>query len=58
MPEHQTWFRFLPNYEDLRAILEGRVGLTWYARQSLDLQHVFGTILVVLCSSSSASSSG
>jgi F-type H+-transporting ATPase subunit a len=48
MPEHQTWFRFLPNYEELRAILEGRLGETWYARQTLDLQHVFGTILVVL----------
>jgi len=48
MPEHQSWFRFLPNYEELCAILEGRVGATWISSQTLDLQHLFGSILVVL----------
>ena len=48
MPEHQSWFRFLPNYEELCAILEGRVGSTWISSQTLDLQHLFGSILVVL----------
>jgi F-type H+-transporting ATPase subunit a len=48
MPEHQTWFRYLPNYEALRAVLEGDLGQTWLVRQPLDLQHVLGALLVVL----------
>lgn len=48
MPEHQSWFAFLPNYDALVAFFEGRLGRTWVANQSLDLQHVFGAILVFL----------
>jgi F-type H+-transporting ATPase subunit a len=48
MPEHQSWFRFLPNYEALCAFFQGKVGLSYYAKQTLDLQHVFGAILVLL----------
>jgi F-type H+-transporting ATPase subunit a len=47
MPEHQTWFKFLPGYESLRAYLEGRVGDT-VMHQTLDVQHVGGTLLVLL----------
>lgn len=48
MPEHQTWFKFLPGYEWLRAATEGRLGETWYAHQTLDIQHVLGSLLAVL----------
>ncbi|MBI4916613.1 MAG: F0F1 ATP synthase subunit A [Acidobacteria bacterium] len=47
MPEHQSWFRFLPNYEALRAYFEGRFGDTWYGNQAIELQHVFGAIFVL-----------
>ena len=47
MPEHQSWWRFLPNYEALTAFFQGRFGDTYYGNQSIELQHVFGAILVV-----------
>lgn len=48
MPEHQSWFAFLPNYDALVAFFEGRLGRSYIANQSLDLQHVLGAALVVL----------
>jgi F-type H+-transporting ATPase subunit a len=48
MPEHQTWFKFLPNYEALRAYFQGEFGRTWIGHQTIDLQHVLGTVLVIL----------
>jgi len=48
MPEHQTWFAFLPNYDALVAFFEGRLGGSYIAHQPLDLQHVFGALLVLL----------
>ena len=48
MPEHQSWFAFLPNYDQLVAFFEGRLGTSYLEHQTLDLQHVFGALLVLL----------
>ncbi|MDI7267750.1 MAG: F0F1 ATP synthase subunit A [Myxococcota bacterium] len=47
MPDHETWFRFIPNYEVLRAAMEGRLGATWIGKQTLDIQHIGGAMLVL-----------
>jgi len=48
MPEHTTWFAFLPNYRALVEILQLWAGPTWFGKGALDLQHVFAAALVAL----------
>ena len=48
MPEHQSWFRFLPGYESARTWFEAQFGISWYAKQELDLQHLGGFLLVLV----------
>ena len=46
MPEHTTWFAFLPNYEALVQILQSWAGPTWVEKNPLDLQHTLCAALV------------
>lgn len=46
MPEHTTWFAFLPNYDTLVKVLESWTGPTWLTGSHLDIQHVLGALLV------------
>lgn len=54
MPHGESWFSFLPNYHalvDLARKLNGEVspdGLSWYAHQPVEIQHVLGLIFVVV----------
>jgi F-type H+-transporting ATPase subunit a len=54
MPHGQTWFSFLPFHEHLLQLASvfsqpfTTDGLTWYAHEPIDLQHVYGALLVVL----------
>ena len=49
MPEHATWFAFLPGYEALRAFVAGRMGdSTWIGHSPIDIQHVLGMLFVAL----------
>lgn len=46
MPEHTTWFAYLPNYQNLVRIIQSWAGPTWVGKAPLDLQHVFGALVV------------
>lgn len=48
MPDHTTWWAFLPGYDNVVAALQHRVGPTWIAGGSLDLQHVAGALFILL----------
>jgi F-type H+-transporting ATPase subunit a len=53
MPHGETWFSWLPFHENLlrlARILSKPVrddGLSWYAHEPINLQHVYGALLVV-----------
>lgn len=48
MPDHTTWFAYLPNYNHLVQLLQSRTGPSWVNQAPLDLQHVFGALLVAV----------
>ena len=53
MPHGESWFSFLPNYGALIELARGlnaKVspdGLSWYAHQPIEIQHVLGLIFVI-----------
>jgi F-type H+-transporting ATPase subunit a len=48
MPEHTTWFAFLPNYQHFATLLQTWAGPTWVNHSDLDIQHTLGALLVAL----------
>jgi F-type H+-transporting ATPase subunit a len=54
MPHGETWFSFLPFHEYLLQLARmfsqpvRTDGLTWYAHESIGIQHVYGALLVVI----------
>ena len=48
MPEHQSWFKFLPGYETIRAAIERHLGRTVLEHQTQDVQHLGGFLLVFI----------
>ncbi len=48
MPDHTTWWAFLPGYDNLVTSLQQKVGPSWLAHEPLSLQHVAGALFVLL----------
>jgi F-type H+-transporting ATPase subunit a len=48
MPEHVTWFAYLPGYDNLVRALQSMSGPTWLTGTNIDLQHSLGALLVAI----------
>jgi len=48
MPDHSTWFHFLPFYLDLLKTAREKLGLSWYKGEEIEIAHVLGYAFVVL----------
>ncbi len=46
MPEHMTWFAYLPGYDNLVRVVQSIAGPTWLSGANVDLQHSLGAMLV------------
>ncbi len=48
MPDHTTWWAFLPGYQNWVGWLQLKAGPTWYGHEALDIQHLLGAVFVLL----------
>ncbi len=46
MPDHSTWFHFLPFYTSALEWAREQIGLSWYKSAPIEIAHIFGFLFV------------